>query len=285
MNRPAWLTRLLENGSLGFSAANRGQLAELLGLGIVSIRSAGLRRTIVVADSDQLAQWLQARYPTHPIDPDRLATRGGNIVRRGGSKVGRHAHEVLPLPFKWFGDGQDRLTRITRDFGLAAALTDRLAGLALPERWHLLTIENWEPFLQADYTAAPAPVMVAYLGGNVSDAVLKALDTFGSAPLSVLHFGDYDWEGLYIFQRLQRFLPAARLYIPPDIATLFADFGDRRLIERQIRKAAFDMHDRACRPVVELMARFNAGLEQEIVGLPRFSDLADGRHQSSQAVP
>ena len=276
MNRPAWLTRLLENGSLGFSAANRRQLTELLTLGIVSVRSTGLRRTIVVTDPGQLEKWLQARYPSHGIDPDGLAMRGGNIVRGGGSKAGRHSHDVLALPFKWFGDAQDRLTRITRDFGLAAALTDRLAALALPERWHLLTIENWEPFLQADYTAAPQSVMVVYLGGNVSDAVLNALSTFGSAPKSVLHFGDYDWEGLYIFQRLQKAVPTARLYLPPDIETLFADFGDRRLIARQVRKAAFDMHNRACRPVVALMAQFNAGLEQEIVGLPRFSDFAEG---------
>ncbi len=276
MNRPAWLTRLLENGSLGFSTANRAQLTELLTLGIVSVRSAGRRRTIVVADSVQLAAWLQARYPSHGIDPDGLATRGGNIVRGGGSKVGRHAHGVLPLVFKWFGDVQDRLTRITGDFGMAAALTDRLSALVLPDHWHLLTIENWEPFLQADYTAAPEAVMVVYLGGNVSDAVLKALGTFGSAPQSVLHFGDYDWEGLTIFQRLQKVIPAARLYLPQNLETLFAAFGDRRLIARQTRKAAFDMHNRACLPVVELIAQFNAGLEQEIVSLPRFADFAEG---------
>lgn len=270
MNRPRWLTRLFENGSVGHSAVNPKILKELLSLGLVCVKTAGVHRTVAVSDPPQLDQWLQARYPQHAIDPDRLHTRKGNIVRSGRSKAGKSSHHVLPVQFKWFGAGSDPWTRITEKYGMAAVLTDRLAGLALPARWRLLTIENWEPFYRADYTGATIAVMVVYLGGNVSDIFIDALTTFDRPPESVLHFGDYDWEGLYIFQRLQKAIPSACLYVPKHIDELFRKFGDRKLVEKQKRKAAFDMGNRECLPIIELIEQSNAGLEQEIVDLPEF---------------
>jgi len=109
---------------------------------------------------------------------------------------------------------------------------------------------------------------VVYLSGNVSDRLIDALKTFDRLPESVMHFGDYDWEGLYIFQRLQKSMPPARLYIPEDIQSLFEHFGDRKLIEKQKPKASFDMGNQECLPIIKLIEQSNAGLEQEIVDLP-----------------
>jgi len=266
MKRPAWLTTLLEAGRVAHSAADGRVLGELLALEIVAIRSAGLRRTVVAADPDQLRQWTDARYPPHKVDWQTLPTRQANIVRSGGSKIGKSAHSVLPFLFKWFGDGP--LSAMTRAYGMAAVCSDRLAELPVPSCWRLLTIENWEPFHRADYTAAPVPVMVAYLGGNVSEMVLDALNTFRHPPETVLHFGDYDWEGLYIFQRLQKVVPSARLYIPTNLETLFQQYGRREFLDKQKRKAAFDTDNPECRPVIRLIEQYNGGVEQEVVDLP-----------------
>lgn len=267
MKPPAWLTTLLEKGAVGYSAANRRLLGELLTLQIVSLRSAGMRRTVVVGDSDQLFRWVTARFPRHSIDPDAL-TRQGNIVRSGHSKSGRSAHDVLPFQFKWFGSGSDALANLTAVYGMAAVMTDRLAVLPVPVRWRMLTIENWEPFYRADYSGATIPVMVTYLGGNAPDSVMAVLKTFTHFPERVLHFGDYDWEGLYIFQRLQKAFPLARLYVPDDIESLFKQFGNRKLIDKQRPKAAFDMRRGDCLPIIRLIEQYNAGVEQEIVALP-----------------
>ncbi len=268
MNRPAWLTALLEKGSVGHSSANQKLLKELMALGIVRIKTAGIRRTVVAADPFQLTRWLRARYPEHGIDPDGLHTRAGNIVRGGSSKTGKCAHGVLPVQFKWFGSKNDRWTRMTKAYGMAAVLTDKLARLKMPARWRLLTIENWEPFYRADYSDAPVAVMVVYLSGNVSERLIEALQSFDHPPESVVHFGDYDWEGLYIFQRLQKAMPSACLHIPDNIAALFRQFGKRTLVEKQKRKTAFNMGNSVCQPIVRLIEQFNAGLEQEIVPLP-----------------
>jgi len=266
MKRPTWLNTLLEKGRVAHSAADRRVVDELLALEIVAIRSAGLHRTVVAADLDQLRQWTDARYPPHEVDPQTLPTRQANIVRSGGSKIGKSAHSVLPFLFKWFGDGP--LSAMTRTYGMAAACSDRLADLPVPVRWRLLTIENWEPFHRAEYTAAPVPVMVAYLGGNVSEIVLEALNTFRHPPEDVLHFGDYDWEGLHIFQRLQKAVPSARLYIPESLERMFQQYSRRDLLDKQKRKAAFDTDNPECGPVIRLIEQYNGGVEQEVVGLP-----------------
>ena len=274
MKRPSWLTTLVDRGTVAHSAANPKILAELITLGIVAIKTAGIRRSVVSAKPEQLRKWLDARYPDHGMVPDAAHVREGNIVRSGGSKAGDSAHSVFSFQFKWFGKEDDLWTQMTRTYGVAAVLTDRLSVFPLPVRWQLLTIENWEPFCRADYSGAQVPVMTAYLGGNAPGSVMEALKTFSTPPESVLHFGDYDWEGLYIFQRLQKVLPQARLYIPDNIETLFRQFGKRNLIDRQKRKALFDEKNRNCLPVIQLIEQHNAGLEQEIVGLPEWTHIS-----------
>lgn len=274
MNRPSWLTTLVDRGSVAHSAANPKMLSELVTLGIVAVKTAGIRRSVVSAKPEQLRKWLDARYPDHGMLPDAAHVREGNIVRSGGSKAGSSAHGVFSFQFKWFGKEDDLWTQMTRTYGVAAVLTDRLVNITLPATWCLLTIENWEPFFRADYSGAPVPVMVAYLGGNAPGSVLKALKTFSTPPELVLHFGDYDWEGLYIFQRLQKVLSQARLYIPDNIEALFRQFSKRNLIDKQKRKALFDEKNRNCLPVIQLIEQHNAGLEQEIVGLPEWTHIS-----------
>jgi hypothetical protein len=274
MNRPSWLITLMDKGAVAHSAANPKIFAELITLGIVAIKTAGIRRTLVASRPQQLRKWVNARYPDHGRVPDEAHVREGNIVRSGGSKAGGSAHGVLSFQFKWFGREDDLWTQMTQIYGMAAVLTDRLAELILPATWRLLTVENWEPFFRADYSGALVPVMVVYLGGNASGSVMEALKTFSTPPEAVLHFGDYDWEGLYIFQRLQKMMPQARLYIPGNIETLFKQFGNRNLVENQKRKSLFDEKNSECLPVIKLIEQHNAGLEQEIVELPEWRHIS-----------
>lgn len=121
MKRPAWLTSLLEKGTVAYSAADHRIVGELIPLGLVCIQSAGLHQTVAAMDPDQLRQWVDARYPQHASDSDVLPTREGNIVRSGRSKSGSSAHAVLPFQFKWFGHGP--LAELTRVYGMAAVFT------------------------------------------------------------------------------------------------------------------------------------------------------------------
>ena len=151
MNRPSWLTTLMDKGSVAHSAANPKLLAELINLGIVAIKTAGIRRTLVASRPQQLRKWLDARYPDHGRVPDEAHVREGNIVRSGGSKAGNSAHGVFSFQFKWFGKEDDLWTQMTRTYGVAAALTDRLRDAAEEPgdlvRVGAVRIENGAAFL------------------------------------------------------------------------------------------------------------------------------------------
>ena len=273
MKHPSWLATLVDRGAVAHSTANQNILNELITLGIVTIKTAGTHRTVVAVSPEQLRKWFDARYPDHGRVSDAAHVRESNIVHSGGSKTGNSAHGVLSFQFKWFGQKTDLWTQITTTYGIAAVLTDRLAELTLPAGWHLLTVENWEPFFRADYSGASVPVMVGYLGGNAPGSVLDALKIFSIPPESVLHFGDYDWDGLYIFQRLKKVMPYARFHIPSNLEALFKQYGNRKLIENQRRKSLLDEDSIECLQVVKLIEQYNAGLEQEIVGLPEWTQI------------
>ena len=152
MKPPSWLTTLVDRGAVAHSTANPKILTELITLGIVAIKTVGIRRSVVVAKPEQLRKWLDARYPDHGVVPDAAHVREGNILRSGGSKAGNKAHGVFSFQFKWF--------------------------------------------------------------------------------------------------------------------------GKRNLIDKQKRKALFDEKNRNCLPVIQLIEQHNAGLEQEIVGLPEWTNIS-----------
>lgn len=281
MPRPSWITKLLEQGYAPYSQAGsraaEQTLATLKALDLIRIEFQGTRRKVVVVDKDQFRRWVEAVYPLTDLeataDLPLRSLRSQNIARRRSSKLGRTTHEVQPVLLKWFDPNPaSPLAVLTDQHGLVGLTTDRLDRLALPPAWWLLTVENWESFYTLDY-AAPATLIVAiYLGGQVAEATLAALAQLSPPPERVLHFGDYDWTGLAIFQRVQAALPAARLYVPADIETLFQRYGNRQLLEEQAPTVQLDPAHAACQAVVDLIAECNAGLEQEVVSPPAEKD-------------
>jgi len=226
MTRPKWLSELLNQGTVAHSrvrsAAAHRILETLQMLDLVQIVTHKTRRTIRVINPPQFAHWIVVSFPELKADSATLAPRAQNIARKRNSKAGTTTHTVQPVLFKWFeAKVSAPLAQLTRKYGLVAATSDHLKQLPLPPIWHLLTVENWESFYTLNYALPPSPMMSVYLSGNVSDVVLIALAALVPPPTSVLHFGDYDWTGLTIFQRLKARLSQAKLYITPNIDELF----------------------------------------------------------------
>jgi hypothetical protein len=278
MERPNWMSKLLEQGYVAYSQAAsqaaRQILTKLTALGLVKVEVQGSRRRIVVLDNDQFRRWVEVNYPL--IDPVAIAAlpaRSQNIARRRSSKAGQTTHNVQPILLKWFDpDPGAPLAQLTRQNGLVGLTSDRLNGLSLPQPWWLLTVENWEPFYRLDYPKLATSIVAVYLGGHVAEVTLTALARLTPPPAQVLHFGDYDWTGLTIFQRVQAVLPEATLYVPANIETLFQRHANHKLIEVQAAHARPSYTHSDCRTVAELIAQYNAGLEQEIVPQPAEAD-------------
>jgi hypothetical protein len=260
--RPNWVNDLLENGRVAHSRVNTANLKTLKELGIVRIHVNKTRRQVIVTDKEQFDQWVGSIYPQRQVD-ETFPQRAQNVMRGRDSKSGVSSHQVLPVLLKWFDPDPNHLcARLTAEYGLCGFTTDSLTKITWPKEWWLLTIENWESFNTTSQETATIPIIVLYLGGNPSDVLLRVLEKLPQ-PSRVTHFGDYDWAGLRIFQRVQKSLPQAKLYLPEDIEELFQKFGKHGLAGNQIPLEG-NMSAKVDK-VAHLISQYNAGLEQEIV--------------------
>jgi len=273
MRHPRWITTLLERDTVAYSGAQSRSDQEMVTilevLGLVRVETRRSRRTIVVINREQFARWVEAQYPERPVGDTVLSSRARNIVQRGASKSGRATHDVQPILLRWFAAERDTLwARLTHEWGIAALTSDHLDHLELPPLWWLLTIENWESMYSLAYPDPTIPIIAVWLSGNPANVVLQALARMRPPPACLLHFGDYDWSGLEIFRRLRAVMPEAALYVPSDIESLFQQHRNRTLLDGQLSTAQPMIADPACQLVADLIARYNGGLEQEIVPAP-----------------
>lgn len=271
MRPPAWILRLARDESVPRSQVTNDSvwvLEQTMALGLTVEEVQGNRRRVVVRDRVALERWLADTYPPS-VETLLAGRRAGNIARARRSKLGVSAHDVQSLLLRWFDpDSSALLAELTDRFGLVGLTTDRMAELPLPAVWTLLTIENWESFMVADYRGCTSAVVVVYTGGNIAGATLQGLTKL-HPPQRAIHFGDYDWAGLAIYLRLRAAIPSMQLYLPDDIESLFAQFADPALLLGQEPILARDVDPSSLRSVIDLIAQYNAGLEQEIVPLPR----------------
>lgn len=271
MPPPAWMLRLVRDGSVPRSqvtSESQWVLEQTVALGLTAEEVQGSRRRVVTRDRLALERWLAAAYPpaVETVLPGR---RAGNIARARRSKAGTSTHDVLSLLLRWYDpDSSALLAQLTDRFGLVGLTTDRIAELPLPATWTLLTIENWESFLAADYRGCTGTVVVVYTGGNIAGTTLQGLMNI-HPPQRAIHFGDYDWAGLAIYRRLRVAIPSVQLYIPDNITSLFAQFAEPALLKGQAPIVVRDDDPSSLRTLVELITYHNAGLEQEIVPHPQ----------------
>jgi hypothetical protein len=223
---------------------------------------------VAVIDKPGFAQWLQGAYPASE-EPPIAGLRAANIARAGHSKAGRATHEAQPVLLRWFSpDPQAPWAALTRRCGIVGTTTAHIDTLGLPINWTLLTVENWEPFLGLEYAPQAGDIVAIYTGGNIAEATLRMLAALEPAPARAIHLGDYDWSGLAIYRRIRAALPQIELYVPGDIAALFARFASHGLLAGQPPLAARVDDPAEVRQAIALIAQHNAGLEQEIVAPP-----------------
>lgn len=271
MKPPAWITRLLRDGTVPRSAVTSESVAvleQLVVLGYVTEETQGARRRIVVRNAGGFATWVAGTYP-QPSESPLLGRRAGNIARVRDSKGGRSTHDRQPMLLRWFDpDPAAPFAALTQQWGVAAVTSDRCADLLPPSRWVLLTVENWESFVATDYTGCQDTIIVIYTGGNPAEATIQALGSLQPAPIRAIHFGDYDWSGIAIYRRIRAILSPIELYVPENIEALMRTYGNRGVIDGQLPLRERDDDPRDVHDVIRLISQYNAGLEQEIVPPP-----------------
>ncbi|NME72970.1 DUF7281 domain-containing protein [Flammeovirga aprica] len=88
-----------------------------------------------------------------------------------------------------------------------------------------------------------------------------------SIPNSYLHYGDFDFEGIGIFQNeYQKYIgERASFFIPPNIEGLLQKYGNRNLYDLQLNKRKLSVEDERMKRLVDLFHHYKKCLEQEVL--------------------
>ena len=267
------LRDLAEIGSLPKSECGRAflkLLAPLLDSGVVCWQRCGVGRRLVVNDADTLRNFSRQRFPNAPL-PSGAESRVASVGRfRDTKALANSESEIISLRV-WRNEALLKKGKpfdaaaLTAEHGVFSFLFTRNCPYALVGRCALT--ENPAMFVAAEQLNLSVDAVI-YGHGRISNRALDWLARTTDSKFSLLHLPDYDPSGLSEFQRLHaRLGKRVALYLPSDMEARFARFSNPELLTKANSQAMLAQLRRseltAIRPVVELIDRYNAGLEQE----------------------
>lgn len=272
------LCALVKNGSLPASECGRAFLKLLrpvLDSGVVGWRRRGGGRRLVVYDPVALGGFYRQRFPNAATAPD-TKDRVNSVARFRDTKALMNSESEIICIRVWRNDALlkdgkpfDAAT-LTVAHGLFSFLLNRNCPYALVGQWAL--VENPAVFMAVEQLRLDADGVI-YGHGRISSRTLEWLAKTSDSSFRLLHLPDYDPLGLSEFLRLHSTLQGRiALHLPTDLGTRFARFSNSELLTRlnsqsilaQLRRSELS----AIRTTVELIDRYNAGLEQEALLIP-----------------
>ncbi len=270
--------RLLANGSLPRSACRApllGFLRPLLDAGVLAEVRSGAGRRLMVVETTAARQFIAARFPDAPAFAG-ASSRVSSVGEFRDSKVlDRIEPEIVcvrgwkPSVLRRHGRDLD-VDAATREHGVFSFLLEFNGGYTLHGPCAL--VENVSLLIHLERLNLPVG-LAGWTRGRMSGDLVSWLAAQTAADLTWLHLPDYDPVGLSEFVRLQRRLgPRIRLHQPADLPERFARFSNRRLLDKANNRALLAGLRRdppaEIQPVLDLIDRHNAALEQEALLLP-----------------
>lgn len=268
------LAELIEVGRVSrsrISARARRKLAPLFVAEALIEERSGAGLAIIVDKPEVLTRFAAHQYPnglmatTQGGFGPRTASLHGHADTKAGGGLDR---EVVVL--RAFGDttislreGKVNVGALTRQLGCAAFVLDESDYPILVGT--VAVVENPEFFF--DFERSGVVVDAAILAnGRMSARLIGWLASDALAQAQILHCGDYDPVGLDEYVRLRRAAGGrVRLYLPDNLEALFARYRNPSLVENSpaIKHKLGASDDPEVRYVLELIKRFDGGLEQE----------------------
>ncbi len=272
-NKFILLTRLLEIGTVARSACSRefiAALAPLLDSGVVTEDKSGAGRRLVVRNPTALQAFIRHHFPDVLV-PAGTSSRVAGVSRfRDTKSVASDLPEIVTVR-TW---REEALRSDGNSIGAATATAAHGVFsflLADPARFTLhgpcALVENPAVFTQLEQLQLP-PSLALYGHGRSSNRLLDWLATQTAPDFQLLHLPDYDPVGLDEFSRLRaRLGPRVQLYLPENLAALFARHGNGDLLQKSSTRSLLAKMRQSqiaeVRTVLALIERHNAGLEQE----------------------
>ncbi len=245
-------------------------LAPMLDSEVLDWKRSGAGSSLVVKNADALRDFCRQRFPEATLPPD-AGSRVASVSRfRDTKAMANSENEIISLR-AWredalLKDGKSvGAATITVAHGVFSFLLTKDCPYEL--RGSCALVENPAVFAVAEQLNLGVGLII-YGHGRISNRALDWLARMTDSSFNLLHLSDYDPVGLSEFQRLHaRLGKRVVLHLPADLETRFAKFSNRELLEKgnsqtmlaQLRRSDLPA---ICR-VVELIDRYNAGLEQE----------------------
>jgi hypothetical protein len=241
---------------------------------VLGWKRSGAGQRLVVNNAGALDDFLRKHFPDANL-PNNAGSRIESLSRfRDTKALANRENEILS--FRVWRD--DALLKNGRGVGAAAASTAHgvFSFVLTPDcpyelRGPCALVENPAVFMVAEQLNLDVGLMI-YGHGRISNRALDWFSRSTDACFSLLHLPDYDPVGLSEFQRLHARLGThAVLHLPADLETRFAKFSNRELLKKANSQAMLAELRRSVLPavgrVVEMIDRYNAGLEQEALFL------------------
>jgi hypothetical protein len=243
-------------------------LRPLLSANVVVEERCGSGRRVTVRDGVTLHAFIERKFP-NGVPGDGLPQRVMGVQRFRDSKAFRSDNPEIVLIRAWQGN-------VLRRNGLAVDVVDETnlhsvfsfrAGPAYSLHGLCALIEGPVVFGWFERLGLDVPLAI-YYQGRLSTQLLNWLERQSEAAFSCLHLPDYDPVGLNDFERIRSKLGSrVRLHLPENLNYLFTRYSKRKLLEKRKNQVLLTKVRKSdcsqIQEVVELIDKYNAGLEQE----------------------
>jgi hypothetical protein len=243
----------------------------LLVSGLIKVDGNRRGEAYMAVHPPQLRDWVMRMFPKASGLWAASTSGAQNILYNRGTKARRRGNRTLGLLFRALAEANFTLNgravplkELTDNWG-AAAVALRPHDAAILDNDCAL-VENPELFWAASPQCGVTQPLVLFKDGRASERLLTWLSSCHHARF-VLHV-DFDPVGLDEYRRMRETLgERLTLYLPPDLAGLFRQFGDQRILSRKsnvaLLKTLRALEDSVIQSVVALIDQHACALEQE----------------------
>lgn len=253
------------------SARTRSSLTPLFTAGIIKAETSPRGEVLVGVEVAHLKTWLEREYPVLTNTLSASSAGAQNLILARNTKATRRRNRTLGLLLRGF----ENVTvlrngvivpvgELTAAHGVAAVALGPSDSLVVTGECAL--VENPEVFWDFGPQHGMTERLAVLKGGRAPDQLLEWMKGCLDATF-VIHV-DFDPVGLDEYRRCRQAVgERARLFLPPNLAELFARFNNPALLAKErsleILRALRNETDPAIRAVIDLIDRHHAGLEHE----------------------
>jgi hypothetical protein len=279
-----WIISVKDKGMMTLGscpAKHRALINDYIRRDILKTQLIKGREYVSIVDTEVVDAWIaNAVLAADPL----LTTRANSIMLNKDSKAGKaldylflQIRSVDPDAHMYVNDERVNIGAATGICGCASLFSEGGKHPHLDFRSPVYLIENIECWANAEKYLPREGIFIFYQGW-ISNKLLAQIKNWKTVGLHISP--DYDLVGLHNWVRLNKEIPGAKLFFPPEFERLIAAYASDRLWLKQANylPVAADLCSQVNDPTLTLwltqMRERGACLEQEALLIePRGSDI------------